>query len=404
MNTFLKNGRSSSKKNSSILKLRLNTSRNRTNRTHSLIKSKNNFFMQFSKETLKKLEILKTEYNDDKKIKINKYNLSNIEMPYVNQNLINPEINNILNNHKSNKSLNKINDSFDNNNNINKDNNKNNNNLQKNISNRNSVYIKEYPNLNKIYELSPKSQRIHHLSSLNENENQNPFSQETFFTSIPIDPIMKKFNNKENISKRTEMTSLLTTVPQLKSKRNYYNNIHLKELKSQVRNFENSKNFDANEKKIKKFISAPDRFINKKFSTKVEVGKRIKLKVDGKSKIFAKNNETTIPHIRPRTSRTLYKIMDDLQKESEENNDKVMKIKYDYNYDKTDRVLKNVLNGNDLWNTDLNNYLKKITLDYKKNMGEFTFYRNRGIFASHRDNLIKNEKLLAFMVTNELFE
>ena len=106
--------------------------------------------------------------------------------------------------------------------------------------------------------------------------------------------------------------------------------------------------------------------INKKFSTKVEVGKRIKLKVEGKSKIFAKNNKSNMPHIRPGTSRTLYKIIDDLQKESEGNNDKVMKIKYDYNYDRTDRVLKNVLNGNDLWNTELNNYIKKITLDYKK--------------------------------------
>ena len=81
-----------------------------------------------------------------------------------------------------------------------------------------------------------------------------------------------------------------------------------------------------------------------------------------------------------------------------------MKIKYDYNYDRTDRVLKNVLNGNDLWNTELNNYIKKITLDYKKNMGEFTFYRNRGIFTSHLENLIKNEKLLALMVTKDLFE
>ena len=134
------------------------------------------------------------------------------------------------------------------------------------------------------------------------------------------------------------------------------------------------------------------------------MGKRIKLKVEGKSKIFAKNNKSTIPHIRPGTSRTLYKIIDDLQKESEGNNDKVMKIKYDYNYDRTDRVLKNVLNGNDLWNTELNNYIKKITLDYKKNMGEFTFYRNRGIFTSHLENLIKNEKLLALMVTKDLFE
>ena len=402
MNTFLKNGRSSSKKNSSIPKLRLNTSRNKSSKTRSLIKSKNNFFMQLPKETLKKFEILKTEYSGDKKIKINKHSLNKTEMLYSNQNLLNTESNIILNNHKSNKSLNKTNDSFDISN-INKDNNKNNNFQINNLKRRNS-HVKENTNLDKINELSPKSQRLHYLSTLNENENQNPPSQETFFTSIPIDPIIKKFNNKENINKKNSKTTLLTIVPQLKNKKSYYNNIHLKELKSQVLKFENSKNFDANEKKIEKFISNQDRFINKKFSTKVEVGKRIKLKVEGKSKIFAKNNKSTMPHIRPGTSRTLYKIIDDLQKESEGNNDKVMKIKYDYNYDRTDRVLKNVLNGNDLWNTELNNYIKKITLDYKKNMGEFTFYRNRGIFTSHLENLIKNEKLLALMVTKDLFE
>ena len=402
MNTFLKNGRSSSKKNSSIPKLRLNTSRNESSKTRSLIKSKNNFFMQLPKETLKKFEILKTEYSGDKKIKINKHSLNKTEMLYSNQNLLNPESNIILNNHKSNKSLNKTNDSFDISN-INKDNNKNNNFQINNLKRRNS-HVKENTNLDKINELSPKSQRLHYLSTLNENENQNPPSQETFFTSIPIDLIIKKFNNKENINKKNSKTTLLTIVPQLKNKKSYYNNIHLKELKSQVLKFENSKNFDANEKKIEKFISNQDRFINKKFSTKVKVGKRIKLKVEGKSKIFAKNNKSTMPHIRPGTSRTLYKIIDDLQKESEGNNDKVMKIKYDYNYDRTDRVLKNVLNGNDLWNTELNNYIKKITLDYKKNMGEFTFYRNRGIFTSHLENLIKNEKLLALMVTKDLFE
>ena len=402
MNTFLKNGRSSSKKNSSIPKLRLNTSRNKSSKTRSLIKSKNNFFMQLPKETLKKFEILKTEYSGDKKIKINKHSLNKTEKLYSNQNLLNTESNIILNNHKSNKSLNKTNDSFDISN-INKDNNKNNNFQINNLKRRNS-HVKENTNLDKINELSPKSQRLHYLSTLNENENKNPPSQETFFTSIPIDPIIKKFNNKENINKKNSKTTLLTIVPQLKNKKSYYNNIHLKELKSQVLKFENSKNFDANEKKIEKFISNQDRFINKKFSTKVEVGKRIKLKVEGKSKIFAKNNKSTMPHIRPGTSRTLYKIIDDLQKESEGNNDKVMKIKYDYNYDRTDRVLKNVLNGNDLWNTELNNYIKKITLDYKKNMGEFTFYRNRGIFTSHLENLIKNEKLLALMVTKDLFE
>ena len=143
--------------------------------------------------------------------------------------------------------MNKTNDSFDISN-INKDNNKNNNFQINNLKRRNS-HVKENTNLDKINELSPKSQRLHYLSTLNDKENQNPPSQETFFESIPIDLIIKKFNNKENINKKNSKTTLLTIVPQLKNKKSYYNNIHLKELKSQVLKFENSKNFDANEKK-----------------------------------------------------------------------------------------------------------------------------------------------------------
>ena len=43
-------------------------------------------------------------------------------------------------------------------------------------------------------------------------------------------------------------------------------------------------------------------------------------------------------------------------------------------------------------------------MDYKRKIGDFTFYRGKGIFSNHLRNLMKNERKIAFMLTNELAE
>lgn len=113
---------------------------------------------------------------------------------------------------------------------------------------------------------------------------------------------------------------------------------------------------------------------------------------------------TTPNNIRSNVSKSLYKIMNNLQTKSEKYSKSANVIKHNYKYDMTDRVLRNVLDGSDLWNADLENYIKGITKDYKKKIGDFTFYRGKGIFSNHLRNLMKNERKIAFMLTNELIE
>ena len=96
--------------------------------------------------------------------------------------------------------------------------------------------------------------------------------------------------------------------------------------------------------------------------------------------------------------------MNNLQLETEMNKYTVKDIKSNYNYDKTDRFFKNMLNGNNLWNTDINEYIKETALDYKKEIGDFTFYKGKGIYKNHLKNFIKNEKIMAFVFQNELKE
>ena len=117
---------------------------------------------------------------------------------------------------------------------------------------RNSVFNRDNSIFKETYGIISKSERMY----LND-----PSAHDTFFTSIPIESnTIKKYGG----SKRTSITSLLEIIPQLKPKRNYFNIVHLKELKHQIQNFETSKNFDPNEKKIKEYLSTPERFSSKK--------------------------------------------------------------------------------------------------------------------------------------------
>jgi len=258
---------------------------------------------------------------------------------------------------------------------------------------RNSVFIRDNSSFRETYGIISKSERMY----LND-----PSAHDTFFTSIPIESnTMKKLAG----SKRSSITSLLEIIPQIKPKTNYFNIIHLKELKNQIHNFETSKNFDPNEKKIAEYLSTPERFSSKKYTNKIDFRKKIKINQEIRPKITMKKTMLTTPNnIKSNVSKSLYKIMNNLQTKSEKYSKSANVIKHNYKYDMTDRVLRNVLDGNDLWNSDLDNYIKGITMDYKRKIGDFTFYRGKGIFSNHLKNLMKNERKLAFMLSNELTE
>ena len=53
---------------------------------------------------------------------------------------------------------------------------------------------------------------------------------------------------------------------------------------------------------------------------------------------------------------------------------------------------------------EVTEYLKEIAIDYKKEIGEFTFYNGKGIYSNHLSILKKNDELLASIQSNDLVE
>ena len=112
----------------------------------------------------------------------------------------------------------------------------------------------------------------------------------------------------------------------------------------------------------------------------------------------------SIPSIRTKLTKSINDVMNNLQLETEMNKYTVKDIKSNYNSEKTDKFFKNMLNGNDLWKIDVNEFIRETALDYKKEIGDFTFFKGKGIYKNHLKNFIKNEKLMTYAFQNELKE
>ena len=53
---------------------------------------------------------------------------------------------------------------------------------------------------------------------------------------------------------------------------------------------------------------------------------------------------------------------------------------------------------------EVTEYLQEIALEYKKEIGDFTFHNGKGIFTNHLKILKKNEDILAFILSNEILD
>ena len=257
-----------------------------------------------------------------------------------------------------------------------------------NLKRRYSVLSQAHQSLDQQYGLSgfPKRSRRCTL-------NESPSAQKTFFTSIPI----------EKASKRNSMSSK-NSYSRLKLRKEYYNAIKLKELKNQVKKFESSEKFHPNEKIIEKYLSSPDRFTNKKINKKINLRKKLRINWQKDSIMSINNNVYTVPITKSNKSKSLYEKINSVHKASDINRINVKYTKYDYNYEKTDKILKNALKKINLMGDEVTEYLKEIALEYKKELGEYTFYNGKGIYTNHLKILKKDDDKLAFLLTNELAE
>ena len=257
-----------------------------------------------------------------------------------------------------------------------------------NLKRRYSVLSQAHQSLDQQYGLCAFPKRSRRCTL-----NESPSAQKTFFTSIPI----------EKASKRNSMSSK-NSYSRLKLRKEYYNAIKLKELKSQVKKFESSEKFHPNEKIIEKYLSSPDRFTNKKINKKINLRKKLRINWQKNSIMSINNNVYTVPSTKSNKSKSLYEKINSVHKESDINRINVKYTKYDYNYEKTDKILKNALKKINLMGDEVTEYLKEIALEYKKELGEYTFYNGKGIYTNHLKILKKNDDKLAFMLTNELAE
>ena len=410
MNLLLKNRSLSTNKNISLVKLDIRTpSKNHIN-LKKIIKEKykaSNYYRK-KNDPLKKYEISKTRtdyFDSESRKKINKNKLNKI-LNKISRTIETKSFNN-KHNYNRIKSIcnsgfyeNKINKAIHS---INAFNSNFNDTVLKNkvinLKKRNSELDKEYPNLKILNGSSTKTPRFHKINSLNEHQT----SPETFFTSVPIDSnSAKQFSSN---SKKDSINSMISIIPNITMNKNYYGLIQLNELKNQIHNFEISKNFEPDEITIGKNLINIGKFINKKNNDKFDIKRKIKLNKEKKSKgVQSRGGVGSIPNIRTKLSKCINDAMNNLEVETEMNKNTVKDIKSNFNSEKTDRFFKNMLSGNDLWNTDINEYIKETALDYKKEIGDFTFYKGKGIYKNHLKNFIKNEKLLAFAFQNELKE
>jgi hypothetical protein len=410
MNLLLKNRSLSTNKNISLVKLDIRTpSKNHIN-LKKIIKEKykaSNYYRK-KNDPLKKYEISKTGtdyFDSESRKKINKNKLNKI-LNKISRTIETKSFNN-KHNYNRIKSIcnsgfyeNKINKAIHS---INAFNSNFNDTVLKNkvinLKKRNSELDKEYPNLKILNGSSTKTPRFHKINSLNEHQT----SPETFFTSVPIDSnSAKQFSSN---SKKDSINSMISIIPNITMNKNYYGLIQLNELKNQIHNFEISKNFEPDEITIGKNLINIGKFINKKNNDKFDIKRKIKLNKEKKSKgVQSRRGVGSIPNIRTKLSKCINDAMNNLEVETEMNKNTVKDIKSNFNSEKTDRFFKNMLSGNDLWNTDINEYIKETALDYKKEIGDFTFYKGKGIYKNHLKNFIKNEKIMAFVFQNELKE
>ena len=255
-------------------------------------------------------------------------------------------------------------------------------------NNSNKILINLKKRIVQKYGLSTFQKNIRRCSL-----NESPSIQQTFFTSIPI----------EKASKRNSQSSKIS-FSKLKLRREYYKSIKLKELINQVKKFEISENFQPNEKIIEKYLSSPDRFVNKKNSKKINLKKKFIINPKINKILEVNKNVYTIPSSKSNKSKSLYEMINNIHKESDTNKINVFYRKFDNNYEKTDKILKNALKKLNIMGDEVTEYLKEIALEYKKELGEYTFYNGKGIYTNHLKILKKDDDKLAFLLTNELIE
>ena len=182
-----------------------------------------------------------------------------------------------------------------------------------------------------------------------------------------------------------------------------YESVKLKNLKEEIHKFEISEKYQPDEKIIQENLSSPNTFINKKYLNKTgKFSLKVKDKnryfenedlVKSKLKSYLKNfsySKYNFPKLK-RFYKKINKIKTNFENfEFNFNNAK----NNNYNYLRTNDVFREALSFEKPYTDEINEAFKIYTLDYKKKMGEFTFYNGKGIFSGHVSTLANGDRIV----------
>ena len=228
---------------------------------------------------------------------------------------------------------------------------------------------------------------------------------ETFFTGISNIDNNNIPNKKYIVPKQSLSFGKIRSLNQNlynQYQKELYEEIKLKNLKDEIYKFEISDKYQPDDKIIQENLSSPNTFINKKFLNKTgifslkmkdknkyyENADLVKSKLRGYLKNFSysKNN---FPKLKK-----FYNKINKIKTYSEKFEFNFNDAKNDnYTYLRTNDVFNEALKYDKQYNDEVDETFKKYTLEYKKKMGDFTFYNGKGVFSGHVNTLANGDKI-----------
>ena len=289
-----------------------------------------------------------------------------------------------------------------------------------NIKNNLSSFESTKNSSHKKYFLK-KNKSNNGLSTILKNNNSSIISNKNKNFSINSSVISKKSkknssieNNNLNLSHRGSVSLIynigLTKQANLEIRKIFHNKIFLDNLKRKVSNYEHSKNFIPNDKKIKENVLQTSKFQRNVFNKKVKSAfknnnyfykTRIHKSNQSEHNIINKNKGIK-KIIKSQSGRILLKQVNKAKQRAITGlntiiNQKNSTVGSNNIYNVMKLVVPKAKTSLDMDNEEF----KDEVLNYKKKVGNFFYYRGCGIFQEHLHAILKGDRLIQELVKYE---
>lgn len=274
---------------------------------------------------------------------------------------------------------------------VNQKNQKSNNNNDENYVERETSNIKTY---NNNISNNTESKSLFKLRLLNANNNVYNINNE--------ESTERKIDKEREKERKLEKEELKLFSKNKKYLKNLYRDIKINDLMKEVSKFEQSNSFHPNQQKIEKNKTDNEKFISKRskkiqgFKGYLSKNKIYKNEIQSKLKSFINDiSYITPPTVNSPESLSIYNELNNLQKISDRKKCFIVGTKKNFSFDKTKKLLNEIVNQDKNFDEEVNDYLKGETLDFQRNIGDFIFYKGKGLFAENALEIKKAEEVLS---------